>query len=89
MSAIHSDSDYAYLGRIIRLTVPDYARWQRSFSNLELMGALQARDDWLSQLPDHDNRRKNWFMATSLWLFKQNQAARPQVAAHQFNPDSF
>ena len=65
--------NYAFAGRVIRLTFEDLQRWKRAFSDLDLMPLLTARDDWLSGQPESDQKR--WFPSTSSWLAGKQQHA--------------
>lgn len=66
-------NNYAFDGRVIRLSKPDLARWEKAFPSIDVMAALQSRDDWLAQQPEAATR--NWFQSTSNWLFSKQQAA--------------
>lgn len=70
------NNDYAFTGKIVRLSQSDFNRWQKSYSGVDLMALLQTRDDWLRDQPAKD--QKNWFQSTSNWLANKNQAAAVQ-----------
>lgn len=71
---------YAFSGKVIRLTERDFARWQRSYPDLDLRSCLQSRDDWLGTQPEPE--RKRWFNSTSNWLAKKQQ----QIASERTRP---
>ena len=71
-----NNNDYAFSGKIVRLSQADFNRWQKSYSGVDLMALLQTRDDWLRDQPAKD--QKNWFQSTSNWLANKNQAAAVQ-----------
>ena len=60
--------EYAFEGKVIRLTKKDYDSWQKTFKNIPNLDAvLMYRDVWLSQEAD-DKARKRWFMSTVNYL---------------------
>ena len=60
--------EYAFEGKVIRLTKKDYDSWQKTFKNIPNLDAvLMSRDVWLSQEAD-DKARKRWFMSTVNYL---------------------
>ena len=65
--------NYAFAGRVVRLTFSDFRRWQNAYPDLDLRAQLTARDDWLTGQPEND--RKRWFQSTSSWLARQQQDA--------------
>lgn len=67
-------NDYAFSGRVIRLTAPDFKQWAGSYSALDLPALLQSRDDWLAARPEPE--RKNWFNSTSNWLSRKQQESK-------------
>lgn len=84
-----SDSPYAFDGEVIRLTAKDFGRWSEAYRTIDLVASLQSRDDWLRSLHEDDDRRKRWFVSTSMWLMRQNQEARERARPSGFDPDSF
>jgi pyocin large subunit-like protein len=64
-----SKGSYAFSGLVIRLSKPDFNRWQKAFPDLDLTALLQSRDDWLRDQPEAAQRR--WFQSTSSWLAKK------------------
>ena len=52
---------YEFEGRVIKLKPDDLKRWRKSYPDVDLMAALQSRDDWLVS----ENKTKNWFISTS------------------------
>lgn len=65
---------YAFEGRVIRLTRPDFDQWRQSYPDLDLPAVLQSRDDWLVGEADEATRKK-WFVATSNHLKNLQQRA--------------
>ena len=62
--------EYAFEGKVIRLTKKDHASWQKTFKNIPNLDAvLMSRDVWLSQEADAKARSK-WFMSTVIYLVK-------------------
>jgi|TARA_R100000329_G_C7559501_1_gene197874 hypothetical protein len=60
--------EYAFEGKVIRLTKKDYDSWQKTFKNIPNLDAvLMSRDVWLSQEAD-DKARSRWFMSTVNYL---------------------
>ena len=60
--------EYAFEGKVIRLTKKDYNSWQKTFKNIPNLDAvLMSRDVWLSQEAD-DKARSRWFMSTVNYL---------------------
>ena len=51
--------EYAFEGKVIRLTKKDHASWQKTFKNIPNLDAvLMSRDVWLSQEADAKARSK-------------------------------
>lgn len=73
---------FAFEGEVIRLRRNDFEKWQRAYPDVDLMAALQARDDWMRNQPEPE--RKRWFNSTSNFLAKRQQeqrgAARTEAA---------
>ena len=67
-------TDYAFAGKVIRLTPDDHAAWRRAYPAVDLAAELQSRDDWLATEADDDIRRK-WFISTSNHLRRLNREA--------------
>lgn len=65
--------NYAFSGRVIRLTASDLKRWAGSYPALDLPALLQSRDDWLVDRPEPERRK--WFNSTSNWLSRKQQEA--------------
>lgn len=60
--------EYAFEGKVIRLTKKDHDSWQKTFKNIPNLDAvLMSRDVWLSQEAD-DKARSRWFMSTVNYL---------------------
>lgn len=72
--------DYAFYGKVVRLTPDTFATWQKNYPDLDLAAALQTRDDWLATEADA-NARKRWFLSTSNWLASKQTAARSAKAS--------
>ena len=70
---------YRFSGKIIRLNEEDFERWKQSFSRVELVGYLEARDVFLSELPLDDSRRKKWMTSTSADLRNKNAVAKARA----------
>ncbi len=68
--------EYAYEGKIIRLIKRDFDAWAKAYSNLDLMGQLQAHDDYYDDELAGKERLK-WFRRCSASLAKKNQEAKP------------
>jgi hypothetical protein len=68
------DHNYRFSGRVIKLTTGDFAKWEASYSALDLMASLQSRDDWLAEEAPPEQRKK-WFTSTSNWLASKQQQA--------------
>jgi uncharacterized protein YdaU (DUF1376 family) len=73
-----ADAGLAFVGKVIRLTQADFAKWQRAYPAVELVAYLQARDDWLASEADEKTRRK-WFLSTSNHLANLQQKLRGTV----------
>ncbi|WP_299327613.1 hypothetical protein [Parasphingopyxis sp.] len=67
-----NNNDYAFFGRVIKLTPIDFGKWEKAYDRLDLRAALQSRDDWLASEAD-PSLRKKWFVSTSNWLAKKQQ----------------
>lgn len=73
--------EYAFQGKTIRLTKPDYARWEASFNRLDLGAELAGLDGWISQ--QDETTRKRWFGAVSGALAKKQREARDRDRKRQ------
>jgi hypothetical protein len=75
-------SEYRWQGRVIKLTLKDYAEWKQSFHHIDLDAALLARDIELSEPGLDEKERKRWFFSTAMWLYAmhQNQARMTALA---------
>ena len=81
-------NDYAFAGRVIRLTRHDYDRWQVAYSHIDLRGELQALDDYYDANLSGGERKK-WYPRCSQALAKRNERARSEAKAqHRDPPDS-
>lgn len=72
-----NNTDYAFSGRVIRLTFADYRRWQNAFPDLDLRAQLTGRDAWLTERPEAERRK--WFYTTPTWLANKQQEAKQQA----------
>ena len=63
--------DYAFRGRVIKLTRNDYDLWHKTFRHVEIMPYLVARDAYLDAQPEDEQKR--WFYTTAQNLFNVNQ----------------
>lgn len=69
---------YAFEGRLIKLSQPDLDRWRKTYSALVDIGAtLQTADDYYSENPPKDGK---WFFPVSRWLEKEHKAALAKSA---------
>ena len=69
-----SKKNYAFAGKVIKLTQNDLATWQNSYSAIpDIRASLQSRDDWLATQPEDDQR--NWFVSTSVVLKREHEGA--------------
>lgn len=67
-------NNYAFSGRVIRLSKRDYDTWASAYPHIaDLRAALQSRDDYLATLDEIT--RKKWFPTTSRWLQTENEKA--------------
>lgn len=78
-----STGDFAFQGKVIRLTRADLAKWEKAYPDVDVAAHLQSRDDWLTTEADDPTRRK-WFISTSNHLanLQQRSRARVREAAH-------
>lgn len=76
--------NYAFSGRVIRLTRPDFDRWAAAYPALDLPAVLQSRDDWLKDREEPE--RKRWFNSTSNWLSRKQQEAKAAADAPEALP---
>ncbi len=68
-------NDYAFTGKIIRLTQPDYDTWANAYPRIDLGAQLQALDDYYDNHLTGGDRNK-WFARCSQALAKKNERAR-------------
>lgn len=73
------NDDYAFAGTVVRLNVKDFDRWQKAYSNLDLLAELTARDVWLASDQATDEDRKKWFLTTSKYLANRNAEAKSKA----------
>jgi hypothetical protein len=68
------DGDYAFKGKVIRLTQADYDAWAEANPHIELRSYLVARDAYLAAQPESE--RKRWFISTPADLRNKNLEAK-------------
>jgi hypothetical protein len=69
---------YAFEGRLVKLSQQDLDRWRKTYSALIDIGAtLQAADDYYSENPPKEGK---WFFPVSRWLEKEHKAALAKAA---------
>ena len=71
-------AEYAFAGRVIRLTRTDFQSWKDAYSHLDLPAELQSRDAWLADNPDAQRR---WFASTAAWLANRNAKRKAEAPA--------
>lgn len=74
-TASRSQRDYAFEGRVIKLSQQDFDFWRQSFTQLQLRAELVALDAWL--LGEDPQTQKKWFHVVSGALAKRNREAVP------------
>ena len=63
-------NNYAYEGKVVKLSKKDLEQWRKTFKNIpNLEAVLMARDTWLTQEAD-DKARSKWFISTVHYLVK-------------------
>jgi uncharacterized protein YdaU (DUF1376 family) len=72
----------AFEGKVIRLSRADFENWRKAYPKIDLLAALQSRDDWLAAEADEKTRKK-WFLSTSNHLANLQQKAR----SASYDPD--
>lgn len=68
---------YAFEGKIIRLTQVDFDKWKKAYPDLNLYAELLQRDSWLAEQPLEEQKR--WYMSTSQFFIKQNERRKSQA----------
>lgn len=81
--------EYAFVGRVVRLTTPDFERWASAFKNLELTAELIARDAYLAGPEVNERDRKNWFTSTSKYLANRNAEMAHRARAGPEKPRGY
>lgn len=76
-------ADFAFAGTVVRLNVADFDRWQKAYSNIDLLAELTARDAWLASDGATDDDRKRWFVSTSKYLANRNMEARAKTVSRE------
>lgn len=65
--------NYAFKGKIIRLSQEDFDRWKEVYSAIpDLVSELSAADDYYSENPPSDGK---WFFPVSNWMKRAHQKA--------------
>lgn len=80
-----SAADYAFSGRVIRLTQSDLDQWVGAYPDVDVPARLQSRDDWLA-FEAADKDRSRWFIPTSNWLSKLQQESKRAKRAAENEP---
>ncbi len=79
----NTTNNYAFAGKVIRLSADDYQTWEQSYRHLDLRAELQALDDWYSMKLTEAEKPK-WFTRCSNALAKKNREAKDrQPLVHQ------
>ncbi len=68
-------NDYAFVGKILRLTQTDFDTWAKAYQHIDLGAPLQALDDYYDRNLTGGDRNK-WFARCSQALAKKNERAR-------------
>lgn len=67
------DTEYAFIGRVVRLNTTHFNTWKKNYPNIrDLIAELQAADDYYSE---HPPKKGGWFYAVSAWLKRANERA--------------
>lgn len=67
-----AQTDLAFVGKIIRLKVSDYARWAAAYDAIpDLRAELTKADDYYSQ----NTPERGWYFAVSAWLKRAHDEA--------------
>lgn len=78
------ESNYAFEGKVVRLTQRDFDQWRESYPGVvDLRAWLQSRDDYLATRPEPE--RENWFHSTSKQLQKDNEMVARAAATAEAN----
>ncbi len=78
-------NDYAFAGKIIRLTKANFDTWANAYQHIDLGTQLQALDDYYDNHLTGDDRNK-WFARCSQALAKKNERARAEQAQQREEP---
>lgn len=69
---------YAYVGKVIRLTAPDFERWRRAYHAIpDIRAEISAIDDWLSRKPE---KHGDWYHIASGSLARKHQEFSAKAA---------
>ena len=62
--------DYAFVGKLVKLTYDDFVRWKKTYSAIpDLMAELEAADAYYHQNPPADGK---WWFVVSNWLKREH-----------------
>lgn len=76
---------YAFDGRIIKLSKDDLDNWRTRYSALiDIMATLQVADDYYSENPPKDGK---WFFQASRWLQKEHDKQTELIKIAKSRPD--
>lgn len=81
--------EYAFAGRVVRLTEGDFNQWAAAYGHLDLAAELTARDAYLAGPEVNDRDRKNWFQSTSKYLANRNAEMRQRARAGPEKPRGY
>ena len=69
-----SKKNYAFAGKVIKLTQNDLTTWRNSYSAIpDIRASLQSRDDWLATQPEEVQLK--WFVSTSAVMKREHERA--------------
>lgn len=80
--ATREGSQYAFEGKIVRLTNEDFGAWRIAYQNLDLRAELTAVDAWYAENLKPEDRGK-WFVRCATHLKNQNAKALARAPALQ------
>ncbi len=73
-----TNNNYAFAGKIIRLTQADFDKWTEAYPRIDLRAELQALDDWYDNNLTGGDRNK-WFARCSQALAKKNRRVQAEA----------
>lgn len=69
----NAPTDFAFVGRVIRLSVADFNRWRETYHGIrDMVAELTKADDYYSENPTKDGK---WFFPVSKWLDRAHRDA--------------